>query len=66
MNLRMIVFSGIMCALIGAMIGLAISKIAQRETRTKIIIVAGGTLGFLVGSAYEGVNQQQKERYKDE
>lgn len=66
MNIKMVIFSGIMTALIAAMISLAISEIAQKQARKKGIIIVGTTLGFLVGAAYQGVCQQEKERYKDE
>ncbi len=66
MNLKMVVFSGIMTALIGAMIGVAVAEIAQRETREKIVVVTGATLGFLIGSGFQAIKQQEKERYQDE
>lgn len=66
MNIRMVIFSGIMTALIGAMIGLAVSNIAQKETREKIVVVTGATLGFFLGSGFQAVKQQETERYKDE
>ncbi len=66
MNLKMVVFSGIMTALIGAMIGIAVAEIAQRETREKIVVVTGATLGFLIGSGFQAIKQQEKERYQDE
>lgn len=66
MNIRMVIFSGIMTALIGAVIGLGVSNIAQKETREKIVVVTGATLGFLIGSGFQAVKQQKTERYQDE
>ncbi len=66
MNIKMVVFSGIMTALIGAMIGIAVAEIAQRETREKIVVVTGATLGFFIGSGFQAIKQQEKERYQDE
>ncbi len=62
----MVIFSGIMTALIGAMIGIAVGEIAQRQARKKIVLVTGATLGFLVGSGFQAVQQQGKDRYQDE
>ena len=66
MNIRVIIYSGIMTALIGAMIGWAISYIAQREMRTKAIIIGGATLGFVVGAFQESVRQQKKLRESED
>lgn len=41
MNFRLIIFSGIMAALIGAMMGLAVTKIAQRIERKKFLLLLG-------------------------
>ena len=65
MNIRMIIFSGIMTALIGAMIGLAIVKISQRELRTKAIIIGGASLGFGIGAAYQAIRQEKEEREEE-
>ncbi len=65
MNIRYIIFSGIMAGLIGAMIGLAISAIAQREHRKPMIIIGGASLGFAIGAAHESIRQQKEERYEE-
>ncbi len=62
MNIRKIIFAGIMTALIGAMFGLALTKIAQREQRRKILVVSGATLGFVIGAFQESIQQQKKLR----
>ncbi|NJL83302.1 MAG: hypothetical protein HC890_10745 [Chloroflexaceae bacterium] len=61
MNLKLVIFSGLMTALIGAMIGLGVAKISQRELRTKIIVITGASLGFAIGAAYESVRSQPRE-----
>lgn len=65
MNIRTIIFSGIIAGLIGAMIGLAITRISQRESRAKAIIIGGASLGFIVGVAQESI-RQQKDRIDNE
>ncbi|MDJ0598030.1 MAG: hypothetical protein QNJ37_04225 [Crocosphaera sp.] len=62
MNIRKILFAGIITALIGAMFGLAVTKIAQREQRKKILVVTGATLGFVIGAFQESIQQQKKLR----
>lgn len=62
MNIRVVIFSGIMTALIGAMIGLALTTISHRERRKPIIIVGGASLGFVIGTFQEAVRQQKRQR----
>ena len=64
MNLRMLIFSGIMTALAGAMLGLVIAHIAERESRRTAAVVVGSTLGFAIGVGYEAM-QQNREREID-
>lgn len=66
MNVRLIIFSGIMASLVGAMIGLAVSTIAQREQRKPIIIIGGACLGFAIGAVQESIRQQKDERYEED
>jgi hypothetical protein len=66
MNYRTIIFSGIITALIGAMIGLAISRIAQKVERRKIIVIGGATVGFVLGAFQQAIVQQKKEEYEEE
>ncbi|WP_330202547.1 hypothetical protein [Cyanobacterium sp. Dongsha4] len=65
MNLKMMLFSGIMTALIGLMLGLAVSEISQRVQRRNIVIVGGGVLGFVLGFTYQGIKQEKDERQKE-
>ena len=66
MNLRTIVFSGIMTALIGAMLGLAVNHISQRTSRKPVSVIGGAVLGFVIGSAYEAIqqNKHDEEEFK--
>ncbi|MBD2393161.1 hypothetical protein VKI21_10255 [Cyanobacterium aponinum UTEX 3222] len=65
MNLKMMLFSGIMTALIGLMLGLAVSEISQRVHRRNIVIIGGGVLGFVLGFTYQGIKQEKDERQKE-
>ncbi len=65
MNIRVIIFSGIMAALIGAMFGLAVTKISQREQRKPILIVGGATIGFVVGAFQASVREQKRLRHDE-
>jgi hypothetical protein len=64
MNVKLIIFSGIMTALIGAMLGLAINYIGQRPERRKIALIGGSSLGFVIGAGYEAV-RQNKDKDED-
>ena len=61
MNIRTIIFSGIMTALIGAMFGLAVNHISQRTSRRPVSVIGGAVLGFVIGSAYEAVQQNKHD-----
>lgn len=50
-----------MTALAGAMLGLVVAHIAERESRRPAAIVMGSTLGFAIGLGYEAM-QQNRER----
>ena len=64
MNIRMLIFSGIMTALAGSLLGLVVAHIAERESRQKAAVVVGATLGFAIGVGYEAM-QQNRERETD-
>ena len=61
MNIRTIIFSGIMTALIGAMLGLAVNHISQRTHRRQKAVIGGAVLGFVIGSAYEAIQQNKPD-----
>lgn len=61
MNFRMLIFSGVMTALAGAVLGIVVGHVSPMQSRRPIIIMVGSTLGFLIGTGYEAVQQ-----YKDE
>jgi len=65
MNFKMVLFNGIMTALIGAMIGLAIAYISEREARKNYIIVTGSVLGFVLGSFQNCIRQERDQREQE-
>ncbi|MEO0926033.1 MAG: hypothetical protein AAFY63_09190 [Cyanobacteria bacterium J06643_13] len=64
MNLRMLIFSGIMTAMVGGMLGLVVAHIAERESREQAAVIVGTSLGFVIGVGYEAM-QQNREREID-
>ncbi|MGK7873058.1 MAG: hypothetical protein AB4426_07020 [Xenococcaceae cyanobacterium] len=62
MNIRGIILSGIITALIGAMIGLAVANISQREFRERAMLIGGAILGFGIGAVHESIRQQKDQR----
>lgn len=65
MNIRVVIFSGIMTALVGAMFGLALTKISQREQRKPILIVGGATIGFVIGAFQASIREQKRLRSEE-
>ena len=61
MNAKSIILAGIMSALIGAMLGLAINHISQRESRRKLAVIAGASLGFILGAGSTAIRQNANE-----
>ena len=59
MNIRTIIYSGVMTALIGLVIGLALTHISQRELRRNRIVFGGAILGFGIGAFYDAVRQEK-------
>ncbi|MDJ0682462.1 MAG: hypothetical protein QNJ18_21690 [Xenococcaceae cyanobacterium MO_167.B52] len=65
MNIKTVIFSGIMTALIGAMLGLGVNHISQRTARRPLSVIGGAVLGFVIGSAYEAIQQNKPEPEED-
>ncbi len=61
MNIKMVIFSGIMTALIGSMFGLAVNHISQRTARRPASVIGGAVVGFVIGSAYQAIQQNKHE-----
>ena len=62
MNIRVIIFSGLMTGLIGAMFGLALTTISQREHRKPILLIGGATVGFVIGAFQESIRERKRVR----
>ncbi len=60
MNFKMLIFSGIMTALVGMVLGLVVNHISQWESRKSLAIITGSTLGFVIGIGYEAVQQYKR------
>lgn len=61
MNIKMMIFSGIVNAGILAMIALAVNHISGREHRRVIVVTGGAVLGFIIGCAYQGIAEHQND-----
>ncbi|MBE9047026.1 hypothetical protein IQ255_21930 [Pleurocapsales cyanobacterium LEGE 10410] len=60
-NFRMLFFTGVMTAIVGALLGLVVAHIAERESRQKTAIIVGSTLGFAIGVGYEAMQQNREQ-----
>ncbi len=78
MNLRLILFSGVVTALIGAGTGLAISQIERNPSQMtykppyeyqtiykRYWVVSGAVVGFVIGAALQRVRELKEERDKE-
>uniref|UniRef100_B8HPN5 Uncharacterized protein n=1 Tax=Cyanothece sp. (strain PCC 7425 / ATCC 29141) TaxID=395961 RepID=B8HPN5_CYAP4 len=73
MNIKLIIFSAVVTALVGAMLGVATSEIARtrfqsaiyREPQPKYAIV-GGITGLVVGAAQESIRQLKKKQDEED
>lgn len=61
MNIKKIIFAGIMNGLVFAMLGLAINHISERPSRRPIAVFGGAALGFVIGSAFEAIQQNKPD-----
>lgn len=61
MNFKMLIFTGVMTALAGAILGLVVNHTSSERSRQPIYIIVGSTLGFAVGVGYEAVQQNKHE-----
>ena len=66
MNVKTIIYTGIMTAIFGAMLGLAVNYISQRTLRRSDDVIVGAVLGLVCGSAYSCVVQSVEKNKSDE
>ncbi|MBW4550618.1 MAG: hypothetical protein KME35_05835 [Aphanocapsa sp. GSE-SYN-MK-11-07L] len=73
MNRKLIVFSGVITAAIGAVIGLSASELARPKFESSIYqnlapkyAAAGGVIGLLAGAGQEAIRQLKQQREKEE
>ena len=52
MNRRVILSSGIMTALVGIVVSIALVHIAGKEMRKPLVMGGGAVLGFVLGSSF--------------
>ncbi|MFB2837696.1 hypothetical protein [Floridanema evergladense] len=73
MNFKLIVFSSLITALIGATIGFAIGGLSRPRFNSQIYrdihrnyAVVGGVTGLIIGSCQESIRQMKKQRDEEE
>ncbi len=73
MNRKLIGFSGLFTALIGAAVGLAAAELAENQYASPIYqnmhrkyAIGGAVLGLLVGAGQESVRQLKEQRDREE
>ncbi|NJL53450.1 MAG: hypothetical protein HC930_17110 [Hydrococcus sp. SU_1_0] len=60
MSLRMLIFTGIITAHVGALLGVIVVHIAEKESRQTAAILVGSTVGFAIGVGYEAIQQNRE------
>jgi hypothetical protein len=60
MNLRMLIFTGIITAHVGALLGVVAVHIAEKESRQTAAVLVGSTVGFAIGVGYEAMQQNRE------
>jgi hypothetical protein len=73
MNIKLVIFSGIISAGIGAVVGLSASELARPKYQSNIYqnlhskyAAAGAVVGLVAGTGQEAVRQLKKQRDKEE
>lgn len=79
MNIKLVIFSGVITALIGAVIGLAAAKIGSRDfnqlryesqfyqnLNERYYALVGASLGFAVGVGQECIRELKTQREDEE
>ncbi|MBE9224946.1 hypothetical protein IQ264_05635 [Phormidium sp. LEGE 05292] len=73
MNLKLIVFSSLITAIIGAMLGFGVGKVFGPKYSSQIYqnipakyAVVGGVAGFIIGGCQESIRQLKKQRDEEE
>ncbi len=73
MNIKLIIFSGVITAAIGTVIGLSASELARPKFESSIYknvapkyAAAGGIIGLLAGAGQESIRQLKHQRDKEE
>jgi hypothetical protein len=73
MNLKLIVFSSLITAIIGAMLGFAVGEVFSPKYTSEIYqdtprkyAVVGGVAGLIIGGCQESIRQLKKQRDEEE
>ncbi|MGJ3245037.1 MAG: hypothetical protein ACFE0I_03060 [Elainellaceae cyanobacterium] len=73
MNVRLVIFSGIVTAIVGTVLGIGVAEIAEPQYESPIYqnveqkyAIAGAVIGFAVGIGQECVRQIKHQQQEEE
>ena len=66
MNIKRVLYYGIMTAPIGAMLGFGVNYISQRTSRRSDDVIGGAIVGFVIGSTISSIVQSNENSNPEE
>ena len=69
MNMRSVLFCGLVTCILGSMLGLAVAEINRGDRNPKSHLhysIGGAAIGLIMGSAQEAIRQKARETMNEE